>query len=124
MTKFEALIACRNHWSWLAITGSYDKGSYYLCYNREKNCAVCDQAERTCIGFSDCTTCALTGFAWSNEQTYDDGFSAFCCDDENSFYIRWNETHVDENRKYYALRMVYACNQAIEDMIINGEVLE
>ena len=111
MTKFESLIKCRNHWQWLAITGSEDKRSYAPSLEWTACCACCEYTEQTtkqkgCEGF-----CGLMGYAWE-PCDWD-----VPCLRPHSLYKQW---YWSIDKKLAAQKMVDACNRAIEDMIIGG----
>ena len=109
MTKWEALIACRNQWQWVVIAREH-KNKYPGAVHYRNACACCEYDR--IIGYTsiDCAgICPLVGYAWGNS----------CIDNDNcSFYKKWRET----SETYWAKRIVYACNIALEDMIINGEI--
>ena len=111
MTKFESLIKCRNHWQWLAITGSDDKRSYEPSLLWEACCACCEYTEQntkqeSCEGF-----CGLMGYAWE-PCDWDEP-----CLRPHSLYLQWKQS---DDKKAAAQKMVDACNCAIEDIIIGG----
>lgn len=104
-TKFEALIACRNHWQFMEITGSRNNHAYAPAENWYLFSAACewDRYFR-----SDCENCILRGYAWED-----------FCDNPCSLWSKWAEPTGTKHTKFYANRMVYACNQAIEGYLLN-----
>ena len=127
----EALYACRNHWSMLWITGSSYKLSYEPANSWPYGCACClfagafifDEKLGPRYGSNydsrDCSKCLLNGYAW--EEARDGG----CESDPDSFYDEWRchyetDNHDLEVRKFWAYKMVQACNRAIEDIICNN----
>ena len=120
MTKFESLIKCRNHWQWLAITGSPYKLSYEPSYGWMSACACCEYVENLntsplCEGI-----CPLMGYAWF-ETVPTIGTDAPCLKPQ-SLYFRWRQAETLKELQLCAQKMVDACNRAIEDMIIKGEM--
>lgn len=116
-TKLEALIACRNHWQFMEITKSGEKKDYEPSSEWDNNCAVCHFAGANHVGGRNCQKCALKGFAWFEDcEEHEEDFE--------SFYENWVEcTFEDEGpqkhqRQFWANRMVYACNQAIENYLL------
>src|SRR5574343_651126 len=101
-TELEALIACRNHWQFLEITRGWDKTEYKPSKKWDIECAMC-QWDNMFNG--DCTHCLLSNYAWKEYCTIGNN---------NSFWKMWANADTPEQRKFYANRMVYACNQAIE----------
>ena len=115
-TKFEALIACRNHWYVMWITGSSDKCEYKPSSKWDNNCACCEYANETqgreaTNQIAYCKACPLIGYAWE----------VYCIFSGQSFYRDWCRSKTLEQRQFYAGRMVYACNQAIENYLLNKE---
>lgn len=125
--KLHYLFVCRNIWSLLSITGSDTKPKtefrndcpccHYVAYETDSD-----------LNTLNCTYCPLKGFAWNFECEIDDI-------DENryrywSYYEEWSRANSDysdkeedelsSQRKHWASRMVYACNQAIEALLINS----
>ena len=121
MTKFESLIKCRNHWQWLAITGSDDKKSYEPSYGWMYACACCEYTSKLekYDMFWDCSKCPLTGYAWEKLERK----TSFCDHDQDSYFKLWFQGSSKKERQFYAQKMVDACNRAIEDMIIKGEIV-
>ena len=126
MTKFstplEALYACRNHWSWLAITGSSDKDGYRPSKGWAFWCACCEYMGHRNGGYNYygeyvCNHCPLTTYAWGQSENSD----LAPCDtaSTNSIYVAWIVATTPELRSKYALQMVQACNRAIEDILLN-----
>ena len=117
-TELEALIACRNHWQFMEITNDTQKSSYEPSELWDNKCAVCHFAGINDYGNRNCRKCPLRGCAWKyNCEKCEDGF--------DSFYQRWRYTKYKNNepwiskRRFWANRMVYACNQAIENLLLN-----
>lgn len=122
-TKLEALYATRNHWQYLAITGFEDKGTYTPSKSWRCLCACCEYSMdyTYLIPVYNCGICPLKGY-WLHDHPN------ATCEEKGTFYDLWCyvEDEVDGNnpediakearqlRKFYAHRMVYACNQAIE----------
>ena len=122
MTELETLYACRNHWQWLMITGNSNKNSYEISLKWEYRCICC---EYTLLNyplieekFWDCNMCPLTGFAWI---AFKDKIASFCDMDKDSFYYGWINSISEKDKIYWASRMVYACNLAIEAIILNNK---
>ena len=112
-TKLEALIACRNHWQFMEIIGSPTKYDYGPANEWFNKCACCEYAKEMC-NFSIkscCELCPLRGYAWKS----------YCSYNKKSFYEDWCAAETLEQRQFYAGRMVYACNQAIENYLLNKE---
>ena len=109
MNKFEALIACRNHWQWLWITNK-TKHNYKPSWEWVSRCACCQYvfiAIEQQMTWSSCLRyCPLRYYAWNYH----------CCDTDSLFNL-WNYCDEMERRKY-AYMMVQACNRAIEDHIL------
>lgn len=122
-TPLEALYACRNHWSWLAITGFHLKSNYkpsedWVCY-----CACCEYVEHNSIDSSAnagcvCNYCPLTGYAWNRAKNFET--SPCILNYTNSIYDNWIDADSQKHRIKYALQMVQACNRAIEDILLNS----
>lgn len=119
MANFESVIKCRNHWQWLAITGSNDKKSYEPSLEWEQNCACCEYVSKLEVydQFWDCSKCPLTGYAWEGV----DRVTSYCDHDHDSYFKLWLHASSKKERQFYAQKMVDACNRAIEDIIIKGE---
>ena len=122
-TPLEALYACRNHWSWLAITGSDCKSSYEPSKDWFFRCACCKYMDHRDNGFNVngeyvCSYCPLTGYAWNRAKD----FETAPCDTAytNSIYDNWTGACSKEHCTKYALQMVQACNRAIEDILLNS----
>lgn len=106
-SALDALYACRNHWSWLYITGDYDKYSYIPSQSWYAECACC---QYTLIDRNlTCNKCTLKGYAWK------DG----CLNVQCSIYRKWLNLDISQQveRTVYAYQMVTACNRAIEDIL-------
>ena len=121
MDEFESLVACRNHWQWLWITGSVNKLSYPPASNWESLCACCEYVENEGIdvGFewdtheNDCGEhCPLTGFAWASACVYD----------KTSPYHMWTDARKTEKLQHYAMMMVIGCNKAIEAILTSSDL--
>ena len=125
MNNLQALIKCRNLYQWLAITGDSNKESYKPSNRWSYNCAACMKAGSTKYsdGNRNCNNCVLLGYAWGGAYKV----KCFCESNElDSYYELWhnnrfNHTYINE-RKYYANRIVNACNKAIEDIIVYGKL--
>ena len=122
-TPLEALYACRNHWSWLAITGSEYKSSYRPSRDWAFYCACCEYMRHRGNGVNNsgkyiCNHCPLTGYAWDKSKD----FETAPCDTygTNSIYENWTNAEFTELWYKYALQMVQACNRAIEDILLNS----
>ena len=109
-SALDALYACRNHWSWLYITGDYNKHSYTPSKSWDNKCACCQYIiiDRNLT----CSECLLNGYAWKTG----------CMDSHNSIFRKWFNLSLNqqEERIIYAYQMVQACNRAIEDILIKG----
>ena len=122
-TPLEALYACRNHWSWLAITGSEYKTSYRPSKDWTFYCACCEYMGHIGGGSNVdgeyvCNYCPLTGYAWNRAEDFE---TAPCeTDYTNSIYDNWEGAYSQEHLTKYALQMVQACNRAIEDILLNS----
>ena len=121
--KLHYLYECRNIWSLLSITGADTKPKTKF----RNNCPCCHYVvyeTPSATNTRNCNYCPLKGFAWNTECEEEDKENVW------SYYIEWcnaNSNYSEEEecellyqRKYWASRMVYACNQAIEDIIINS----
>jgi len=119
MNKIQTLIKCRNLWAWLAITGSAHKDSYKPSRRYAFNCICCQHAgailtkDNIDTGSRDCRKCLLNGYAWeSRNRQY-----ASSCEHGESLYCKWTACHYSQ-RSFWAMRMVRACDKAIEDLIV------
>ena len=122
-TPLEALYACRNHWAWLAITGSDYKSSYEPSEDWAFHCACCEYMGHIGSGFNVykkhiCNYCPLTGYAWNRAKD----FETAPCDTSytNSIYNNWVGVYSKKHCTKYALQMVQACNRAIENILLNS----
>ena len=122
-TPLEALYACRNHWSWLAITRSDYKPSYEPSNDWAFYCACCEYVGHIGCGSNIdreyvCNCCPLTDYAWNRAAD----FETAPCDNygTNSIYKNWIDVEFPELWRKYALQMVQACNRAIEDILLNS----
>lgn len=128
MTKFETLVACRNHWQWLAITGDDNKDTYEPAHNWLNWCACCEYIDPDDEDDA-CFDCPLNRIAWG-DRARADFYSCYPRTSEVeeegawSFYYDWHHAGTEEDRKDAAHNMVCACNVAIERMIANGEELK
>ena len=109
-----ALYACRNHWSWLYITGDYHKESYIPSKSWDTGCACCQYVlfDRNL----PCSKCILNGYAWKDS----------CMDINHSIYREWFRLDQSQKaeRSLYAHKMVMACNRAIENELTNHLALK
>ena len=124
-TKLHYLYACRNIWSLLSITGADTKPKTEF----KNDCPCCHYvAYETSSDLVDlnCNYCPLKGFAWDFECEVDDK-------DHWSYYEKWytardiysaeeEEDELTTQRKHWASRMAYACNHAIEALLINSNL--
>ena len=111
--KLEALIACRNQWQFMEITGSDEKGDYEPSHDWDNGCACCDfvQLEGRFRGPDGCNGCPLVTYAWPA--------TGYGCERRgSSFFKSWQGSVTIEQRQFWANRMVYACNQAIENFLL------
>lgn len=110
-SPLEALIACRNQWSLLYITGNMYKNIYIPSIDWDSDCACCEYS-KTYWRIHDtryvCAQCPLMGYAWN----------LGCVSDKKSLYNLWLYANNESARSYYAYRIVQACNRAIEDILI------
>ena len=115
LTKRESLEKCRDHWRYMADTGSRRKPDYFISEDiPEKDwphchCYCCEYANQ----FPDyCNHCPLLGFAWN-----DTGTSCPCMTD-GSLYADWEEMWGEDisKRKNLARMMVLACDWALSEM--------
>ena len=106
-TELEALISCRNHWQFMWITGSKSKDDYEPARKWNSYCAVC---EWDGYNLGTCRDCPLSGYAWK-----------VFCNSTKSFWRGWLRSKSINQRRFWANRMVYACNQAIENYLLNKE---
>lgn len=115
-TELEALIACRNHWQFMEITWSRGKKDYAPSHEWENSCACCDFVTGTInlpIEMSCSEVCPLSTFAW--------GITCIAYE-EFSFYREWYDAENPQQRQFWANRMVYACNLAIEDCLLKETI--
>lgn len=123
MNKLQTLIKCRNLWAWLAITGSNDKCSYKPARRWAYACPCCMYAGAVIKNGEhfeynrNCNKCPLNDYAWSTGITR----RIHCQVTHSSFYGGWRNAYLKEDRKYWAMRMVQACDRAIEDLILKGK---
>ena len=129
MSKREALEKCRDHWQWMADTGSNYKSDYFdengIYAIPELDCYCCayvsQQPDATSATAEGCEQCLLKGYAWD-----------ICCEsDQNwvdvdefehnySVFEEWKESlgkKGEELRKKHAAMMVYACEWALSELI-------
>lgn len=122
MNKFETLIACRNHWQWMVITGSHRKQDYVPAQDWPFACVCCFYAGASfylvdgtvCTDDRDCNDCPLLGYAWEPSDDKNDT----PCDNNGIFSMWWDYKFNREIARKYAQQMVDACNRAIEDYLI------
>ena len=114
-TELEALIACRNHWQFMEISGSDSKSSYNPAKGWDNNCACCSFVglHNRIKTIDGCNLCPLSGYAW--------GQASYNCDMDGSYFRKWAISSTIEQRRFWANRMIYACNQAIENYLLNKE---
>ena len=111
-SRWQAIINTWNHYGWLAITGDKDKESYAPAIKAGINCCFCCEF---CYGTGGCDNCPLNGYAWEqNGQPQ-------CHGDRNSVYKMWRKAKTKEDQQYWAMRMVRACDKALEDLILKGD---
>lgn len=121
MNKFQTLIKCRNLWAYMAITGSGDKEDYKPARRWAFECPCCMYAGAIKIQNEsrdenrDCNKCILNNYAWDITYTK----RMHCVYAQNSFYSKWETREHILDRQYWAMRMVQACDKAIENYIIN-----
>ena len=113
----KSLYDCRNHWQWLWITGSSEKETYAPAKKWLFYCACCEYMDHTGNGTNNegdyiCDACPLTGHAWQDDPNR----GSAPCDGGNtgSYFFAWDTAETKEERRYFAHKMVQACNQAIE----------
>ena len=128
---FRSLVQCRNHWAWLAITGSYNKESYKPSQRWPYGCKCCSYAGATkasknadnIAGYRDCSKCPLLGYAWHPYSKYEsENLTFIACNRRLAFYYDWGESRSTSMRSYYAMRIVQACDKAIEDFLVHGRL--
>ena len=126
MNKMQALIKCRNLWSYMAITGSRQKTDYKPARRWAFQCPCCMKAGATLTYLGenadnrDCTKCILNGYAWGHAVNYS---QIICYRDNSSYFKQWDECTLSRiDRIHWAKRMVQACNRAIEDLIVLGRL--
>lgn len=112
-SRWRAIINTRNHYGWLAITGDENKESYALAIRAGVNSCFCCEFVR---GNGGCDNCPLNGYAWKQSDDVQ------CHGDRNSVYKMWHRAKTKEDRQYWAMRMVRACDKALEDLIFKGEM--
>jgi len=113
-SRWQAIIKTRNHYGWLAITGGKDKESYAPATKAGVNCCFCCEF---CCGNGGCDNCPLNGYAWEQDDNV-----VQCHNDPDSIYKKWHRAKTKEDRQYWAMRMVRACDKALEDLILKGEM--
>lgn len=67
----------------------------------------------------DCTKCVLNGYAW---KTAISSKTSACIHDAHSYFDLWERSRSRYEHQYWAMRMVKACNRAIEDLLIHGRL--
>jgi hypothetical protein len=121
MDKREALEKCRDHWKYIAATGTDDKEEYFDKFNIPAplvDCYCCEYDQFVLDKLSSwdyytCDLCPLVGYAWGK------GYES--CLRFGSPYKEWVLLHsedggTEEDRRYYARMIVRACNLALADM--------
>ena len=105
----EILINCKKQWEYLALTGSANKEDYFL-----ENALNVPACRCYCCEFflcnPCCDACPLIGYAWGIT-----GAPVSCEKSECSCYCEWWESKSIEDRKFWASKMVVACDSAIRD---------
>lgn len=126
MNKMQALIKCKNLWSYLAITGSFQKSDYKPARKWAFECPCCMQAGAVMpyhLGADDsnrdCRKCILNGYAW---KAATEPKQTMCLYDEESYFYLWDNSRTKRKRRYYAMQIVQACNRAIEDLLVHGKL--
>lgn len=132
------LLDCRDIWAWKAITGTHEKNAYYKAFDYPFGCPCCGIAGAILMGESnwinvyvegrDCDICPLTGIAWNSEweineeeEEYEESISTcFCENDPESFYLHFMRSYTTITSQYWAMRMVRACDKAIEKLILES----
>lgn len=121
--KLRALYNCRNHWQWMQITGSAHKEDYAPSREWADNCACCELSRHNYKTNEDeedskscCDFCPLSGFAWPY------GYLQCAFGGFESPYQRWSMGTAEKKLKFYAGRMVYYCNVAIEAYLMEGKL--
>ena len=114
--NLDTLIACRNHWYVMEMTGSSYKHDYKPSFWWSNACACCEYVKgeyglKVLQTIASCKACPLAGYAWET----------CCIFSGQSFYEDWGKARTLEQRQFCAGRMVYACNQAIENYLLNKE---
>lgn len=124
MTKTEALIKCRDHWQWITDNVEHlinlpyrnmDQGEIKKAYFIEKGILEIPDSECYCCAYDalrgeSCTECPLTGYAWKNW--------CYAHSDIPTTYLGWFRAVSKRdagNAKYFASRMVAACEMALLD---------
>lgn len=118
-SRFQTLIKTRNHYGWLAITGDEDKESYEPAIEAGVNCCFCckfTDDDDDDDGNGGCDNCPLNGYAWKQNNNF-----VQCHNDPDSIYKKWHRAKTVEEKQYWAMRMVKACDKALEDLIIKGD---
>ena len=109
----------------MAITGSSQKTDYKPARRWAYQCPCCMKAGATLTYLGensdsrDCTKCILNGYAWDHPIKYN---QEMCYCDSNSYFKQWDNSRPRHERQYWAMRMVQACNRAIEDLLVHGRL--
>jgi hypothetical protein len=105
--KLEALKNTRDHWQWLADNPWFDKGCYPLFenYSVSHDCYLCEYTEYSADNEEACVNCPLRGYAWDDRCWFNE-----------TPYDKWMKTKDKTLKSIYAIQMVDACNQAIDDL--------
>lgn len=125
MEKREALEKCRDHWLYMAKTGTDDKIEYFdkLSMSDDEyptsGCYCCEYDELVLEETSDpelfiCDSCPLKGYAWNKTP-------GEACLRGESAYRLWTLLHSEsggtpEARRKYAQEIVDACDEALFDL--------
>lgn len=121
MTKTEALIKCRDHWQWIVDnTNRLFTDNQNICPIEVKDAYFIENdmwdkrpvESCFCCGYANsCKNCPLVGYAW--EECCPFGTKKF-----PSVYMEWcRAVNAQDacNAKYFAIRMVIACEMALLD---------
>ena len=110
----------------MAITGSRNKTDYKPARRWAFQCPCCMKAGAVLTYTAgenndkrDCTKCVLNDYAWKAATSYD---NIQCLRDPKSYFKLWDDSYTKLHRQYWAMRMVQACNRAIEDLIVLGRL--
>jgi hypothetical protein len=112
MNLLQALKLCREHWLYMANTGSKRKLDYFDSINIYgshiplNECYCCEYTGQMDKDNSGCDHCPLNNYAWEHSG----------CLIKQSIYRQWEQTKLISERSKYATMMVQACNWAISDL--------